>query len=320
MVPAGPPRIPSPTKASPMAPVSEMRLLSAVGGRCALLAVVLLVGGLAAPPLLRAQTPAGDSLSLAERYRTVRLRLLAQDYIDGRRTLPIRPPRLLPVPVDSLLRGTVRPDTARTAAAPRPAFPIASVRRVRDLERSWFRDRYRGVEWSFLGSGTRLTFFDTTRTRDLRARLQAHFGEPTRTLAEMYSTEWARAPDSTREAPIQFEYWFVVNDSIPVRVSDVNGPDERGVIVSTDRRYREDLVALRATLLRPLRTAARAPYADYYYEEATRRWYRVGYDGRTFFRERISRLDIVPGRRPPVDTVRTESSAAVPASSTSPEP
>ena len=268
--------------------------------------VVLLVGGRA--PDLRAQT-AADSLSLAERYRTVRLRMLSQDFLEGRRGLPVQPPRLLPTDADSLLSPSSQSDTARAAPETKPSFSLASVRRVRTLERSWFRQRYRAVEWAFLGSGSRLTFPDTSRTRDLRARLQARFGPPTRSLAEVYSNEWVQAPDSTREPPIQFEYWFIVNDSIPVRVSDVGGPGERGVIVSTDRRHRDDLVALRSALFGPLKSVERAPYVDYYYEQSTRRWYRVGFDGRSFFRERISRFDIVPGRRPRLDTVRTESSA-----------
>jgi hypothetical protein len=114
---------------------------------------------------------------------------------------------------------------------------------------------------------------------------------------------------------VQFAYWFVVNDSIPVRVTDERGPTGRGLIVSTDRAYRDRLVALRAALLDPLRREESAPYVDYYYDDATRRWYRVGYDGRSFFRERISRFDILPGRRPRLDTVRT-----APASPEPPDP
>jgi hypothetical protein len=284
------------------------------------LAVVLLVGGGVGAPDLRAQTPA-DTLSLIERYRTARLRALAQEFLDGRRGLPVQPPRRLSTGADTLLAAPSRTDTARSVAEARPAFPIETVRRVRDLERSWFRRQYQSVEWSFLGSGRRLTFVDTSRTRTLRARLQARFGPPTRTLAELYSNEWVRAPDSTREAPIQFEYWFIVNDSIPVRVSDVGGPRDRGVIVSSDRRYREDLAAIRSALLGPLQAVEPAPYVDYYYEAATRRWYRVGFDGRTFFRERISRFDIVPGRRPQLDSVRTGPSAnGAPAPPASPGP
>ena len=140
--------------------------------------------------------------------------------------------------------------------------------------------------------------------------MQAAFGRPTHTLADVDLNAWRQTPDSSRDALPQFAYWFVVNDSIPVRVSDVNGPDERGAIVATERRYRDDLPALRRALLRPLRRVERAPYVDYYYEPESRRWYRVGFDGRTFFRERISRFDIVPGRRPEMDPVRVDSASA----------
>jgi len=279
-----------------------------VWGLILLLSVVLVPGAQAQP------TPP-DSLSLVERYRTTRVHMLVQEYLAERAGIPVRPPRPLPVEPDSLLE----PEAPRVpgASPARPSFPVTEVRRVRDLERGWFRTQYENVEWSFLGAGTRLTFYDTTRTRDLRARLQAQFGDPTHTMAEVYSREWRRTPDSVRAEPIQFEYWFVVNDSIPVRVSDINGPAERGVIVSTDRGHRERLPALRAALFAPLRRGDRAPYVDYYYEEETRRWYRVGYDGTQFFRERISRFDITPGRRPNLDTAQVESSSAREASSTS---
>lgn len=273
-----------------------------------IVSIVLVLIGMVTAPIGQAQAPEEDSLSLAERYRTARFQKLAQEYLTGRRTVPIQPPRLLPVRWDSMLGGLPNRDTAASEETERRSFPLDEVRHVRDLERSWFRERYREVEWSFLGTGTRFTVFDTTRTRDLRARLQAQFGDPTRTMVELYSKDWRRAPDSSREEPIQFEYWFIVNDSIPVRVLDVDGPSERGVIVSTDRRHREQLPALRAALLHPIRSPKRAPYVDYYYEDETGRWYRVGYDGVDFFRERISRYDIIPGRRPVLDTVREESS------------
>jgi len=300
-----------PTPHSPMTPVLEtVPLVGTVPWRRILAVVVLGVGlGLAGRTTVRAQAT-GDSLSLAERYRTARVRALVQQYLEEHRGLPVQPPQRLSVGTDTLLATKDSADSTGAEEEPAPNVRITSVRRVRDLERSWFRDRYREVEWSFFGTGTRLTFVDTIRTRDLRARLEARFGEPTRTLAEIYTNEWVRAPDSTREEPIQFEYWFVVNDSIPVRVSDVNGPGERGAIVAVDRRYRADLVVLRTALLRPLRREERAPYVDYYYQPEPRRWYRVGFDGRTFFRERISRFDIVPGQRPELDSVRTDSAAA----------
>ena len=277
-----------------------------LGGVCIVLGGLLPAAGSAQP------TPA-DSLSLAERYRAARFQMLVQTFLEGRTGVPVRPPRVFRVQGDSIVTGGETADSL--GRRPRRSFPVTDVRRVRDLELSWFRERYKDVKWSFLGAGTRITFFDTTRTRVLRAHLQAQFGEPTRTLAEVYSNEWRRAADSTREAPIQFEYWFVVNDSIPVRVSDVNGPRDRGVILSTSRRYRDRLVGLRESLLAPLRDGAPAPYVDYFYEEETRRLYRVGYDGEAYFRERISRFDITPGRRPSLETSQTGASSASEAAS-----
>jgi hypothetical protein len=174
---------------------------------------------------------------------------------------------------------------------------------VRHLERGWFQERFADVAWAFLGDTAERTFLDTTRTPALRARLQARFGPPTQTLAD--------APlDEPPTDQAQFEYWFVVNDSIPVRVMDVLGPKGRGLIVAADRASRERLRALRDTLLAPLRRAETAPHVDYYYDERRERWYRTGFDGQSFFLTPIRRGDIVPGRRPRLDAVRTSEAPA----------
>lgn len=286
------------------------------------LAMILLLGGAAAPLAQAQDRPEArrDTLDLVSRYRMARYHLLAQQIVEQ---MPLRPqpPEPIPVPSDSLFDPSRSTDRTATAEE-EPSFPLEDVRRVRHLERSWFRDRYGDIEWAFLGSGPDLTVLDTTRTRELRARLEAHFGPPSFTPAEVNVDEWVRQPDSTRERLVQFAYWFVVNDSIPVRVTDTNGPDDRGLIVSTDRAYRDRLVGLRASLLAPLRRPKRAPYVDYYYEADSRRWYRVGFDGQSFFREHISRRDIVPGRRPRLETVRSapSSSDSGDASESSPGP
>ncbi|WP_146110109.1 hypothetical protein [Salinibacter sp. 10B] len=273
--------------------------------------VLMMIASLSAAEPLQAQTRADraaqDSLSLLERYQRARIRLLAREVLSGSRPLRVLPPKTLPTQAPPLVATAAASDTSTTVDAP-PPFPLDDVRRVRDLERSWFLDRYSNVEWAYYGSGTRINFIDTARTRDLRARLQAQFGDPTRTFADVYSNEWARAPDSTREEPIQFSYWFVVNGGLPVRVTDVDGQQGRGLIVSTRRSHRDRLPALRAALLEPLREGERAPYVDYVYVEQTNHYFRVGFDGQDFFRERISRFDIVSGRRPRLDARDTNSS------------
>lgn len=206
----------------------------------------------------------------------------------------VRPPVRLRTAVDSL-RPPVSSDTTAQAEE---SFRITERRAIMRLERPWFQKNFGDTKWAFLGASSYLTPLDTTFTHELRARLEAQFGPPTLTLADLKREE---AVDEY----IQFEYWFVVNDSIPAMVMDVHGPYDRGLIVATDRRFREDLPAFRDALLAPvLDTDEREPYVDYFYDTEVDTWYRTGYDGVDFFLEPVHRSRIVPGRRPWLDSMQ----------------
>jgi hypothetical protein len=242
------------------------------------------------PPL--PPPPDVDDPNLIERFRSARYRVLAHRGLgsDGRQAAVLAPVRL-PAASD-----TLRPDPAPSSSPSPPAsFPIDEVHALRRLERGWFREKFAETDWSFLGSGRYFTFFDTTRTQDLRARLQAQFGAPTQVMADF---DLRRSRPSAQPPPDngQFEYWFVVNDSIPVKVMDAGGPRDRGIIVAADESVRDRLRRLRRALLAPLRERRRAPFVDYWREPETRRWYRTGYDGTRFFLERIPRYRLEPGR------------------------
>jgi len=249
------------------------------------------------PPRPDVQAP-----DLIERYRSARNQVLARRLLDeGRRGVAVLPPDWIPTPSDSLRRDGRR-QADRTAGAEPVSFPVRSVHALRRLERGWFQKKFADTDWSFLGSGRYFTIFDTTRTRELRARLQAQFGAPTQVLADFNLTgSTRRAGDAPPDDLIQFEYWFVVNDTIPVKVMDAGGPRDRGLIIAADSRVRDSLFALRHSLLEPLRNDRKAPYVDYWQEDGTRRWYRTGFDGSRFFLERISRWDLEPGR-PEIDS------------------
>ncbi|WP_022836687.1 hypothetical protein [Salisaeta longa] len=239
---------------------------------------------------------AGQAPSIVERYQHVRRHQLAVQVLHG--GLPALPPARLPVAGDTLRTGAAADASATDASAGLP-FAITEQHKVSKLGRSWFTKKFEGTPWAFLGRSDALTLLDTTRTAVLRARLQAQFGDPTQTLGDFN----LRRP---RDSYVQFEYWFVVNDSIPVKVSDVGGPGDRGLIFATHARYRPVLHALRDSVLAPVRHhAARAVYVDYWFEADARRWYRVGYDGARFFRERVYRYQLTPGRRPWIDGAAT---------------
>lgn len=256
------------------------------------LALVLVLALMVVPrPSQAQQTP---SEHLIERYRAARYQSIVRRLLQqGHRGIRPLQPRTIPVEPPAVLQTN---DAAQAAheGNNKPAFVVHEVRRVRKLEREWFQTTFADVRWSFLGRTRSFSFADTTLGRDLRARLQRVYGMPTQTLGDFDLRE-------PREEYIQFEYWMVVNDAIPVILMDAGGPMERGLIVSTDATYRDALPAIRRQLLGPLQDAARGVYVDYYYDEARQRWYRTGFDGQTFFRERVYRSQMTPGRRPWID-------------------
>lgn len=227
--------------------------------------------------------------ALVWRYRTAWLQQQAAEWAT---MLPPRPPEPLPL---ALYERYPALDRLVAQAMPReepaPAFVLESWRVVRRFEQRWFQRRFGQDGWAYLGSNS-WTPLDTLRTSELRARLQAHFGDPTRTLAEV--DLYQRRP---RDEYIQFEYWLVLNDSIPFRIMDVNGPFERGIVVASAPRYRDQLRAIRQALLERLITEPRrAPFVDYYYQRETDTWYLTGFDGGAFFLEPIRRPLMIPGR------------------------
>ena len=165
-------------------------------------------------------------------------------------------------------------------------------------ERLAWLGRFSDVEWAFLGNNY-FTALDTVETPEIRARMQGYFGIPTQTIVE-------RSPQPTdqQEDYVQFEYWFIVNDSLPLVVTDVDGPFDRGVLVEGDHRHRQLLYRMRQSLLASvMREAEPAAFADYYYHASTEAWYSTGFDGAEYFLRRIRPPNLARGRpeQPAVD-------------------
>lgn len=235
--------------------------------------------------------------SLIDRYKEARFKVQVEDYLDdfGENVQSGRL-RMIPTRADTLQHWLNQlANSARIAEWNRreKAFEVEGWRLIRKLERPWFSNKFKNTLWAYLGTESLLPI-DTTYTSELRAKLEAYYGPPTQTISEFLNSDETERP---RDRYMQFEYWFVVNDSIPVLLMDVNGPRERGIIVSSDQQYRDILLQVRESLLKEfLQSKARAPYVDYYYDAILRTWYYSGYDGGEYFYEPISRPNLALGR------------------------
>jgi len=236
--------------------------------------------------------PPADAQSLVHMYRSARYQALVQRVFaeHGRAARPM-PPEPAPLVTDSMRAKFERifPPPPPPEAPPR--MVVRKWHHIPRLGRPWFERRFGSGGWSFLGSDDNVTSLDTTFTREIRARLESRFGSPTQTLADLSDLANLNIGDY-----IQFEYWFVLNDSIPLRVMDVNGPLERGVVVASTQQYRHLLPELRDLLNERLMQADRAPYADYYYLPEQKIWFITGFDGQRYFLRRVSKPNLRLGR------------------------
>lgn len=178
---------------------------------------------------------------------------------------------------DSLVRAdAVAADSAILAAR------LATLRweKVEPDEQGAFVERYREAYWQ-AANRSRIPL-DTMGTPALRGRLQAAFGDPTR------NADAQRRYGYGGSEYVQFEYWFIVNDSIPVLALDLDGPFGSGLLVAGDERHEEFLGDLKRDLSRQL-LAVRFPdpWVDYYHAFDREAWYRTGYNGAEYFTREV---------------------------------
>ena len=183
-----------------------------------------------------------------------------------------------------------RDSLARVAAtAPLPEI----VWRTTDAEaQGGYLEQYREVYWKAMSSRAPI---DTMGTPVLRGRLQAAFGKPTR------NADALRKVGYSGSEYVQFEYWLVVNDSIPILAMDIDGPFGTGLLLAGPESHERYLPQIKHDLSeRLLARRFSDPYVDYYLSYERDQWYRTGYNGSEYFQRTVRRP---PGwsRRPRVD-------------------
>lgn len=175
--------------------------------------------------------------------------------------------------------GIVMMMAAAPAAAQVPdLFRAPTFRKVDNKDRAAFMSRFNQMR-DMTGNGFQGdTAIDQVPTGELRARLQRQFGDPTVTVVDFVGVKDIRPGNS-----IQFEYWFIVNDSIPMMILDSDGPFARGLVMGGSSRF-VDLMpdVKRAFSDKLMGDRTLAEYQDYFYSPERDQWFRVRYKGGAF--------------------------------------
>lgn len=160
------------------------------------------------------------------------------------------------------------------------------IRKVDTAERETFEQRFDNIQWT--GSGFEgSTTLDRIPTSEIRARLQKVFGDPTQKLKHLHGQ------DDFRPAHyVQFEYWFIIDDEIPMMVLDIDGPFDNGLVFGGASRYVDLMPEIKRTLSRKLMEPDElGEFADHYYDLENEQWYEVSYMGGEFNVREIERPD-----------------------------
>ena len=190
---------------------------------------------------------------------------------------------------DSLAQS--RRDSLAQVAATAP-LPELVWRKTTPEAQGGFLEQYREVYWTSMSTRAPI---DTLGTPVLRGRLQATFGTPTRNADALRKVGYAGSEY------VQFEYWLVVNDSIPILAMDVDGPFGQGLLLAGPEAYERFLPQIKGDLSERLLARPGAdPYVDYYLSYERDQWFRTGYNGTDYF-QRTVRQPPRWTRRPRVD-------------------
>ncbi|HLR25368.1 MAG TPA: hypothetical protein VK112_05840 [Fodinibius sp.] len=166
-------------------------------------------------------------------------------------------------------------------------FEKPEIEKISTDRTAWFMSQFGDINWTGAGFYDDVAM-DTRQTNEIRARLQKVYGDPTKTIENLINTKSFRPAKA-----IQFEYWFVINDSIPMMVLDIDGPFGRGLVYAGASKYIDLMPQIKRTFSKEIMKFDRenlANYQDYYYSpERGGQWFQVKYDNGNLRTSEISR-------------------------------
>lgn len=164
------------------------------------------------------------------------------------------------------------------------AFSEADIVKIESVSAAEFQRRFRSTRWT--GQGMQgITDIDRIPSMELRARFQTVFGDPTRILDDLVFQSNFRMAEA-----IQYEYWFIINDTYPMMILDIDGPFARGLVYAVSVSF-IDLMpqikrALSAKLMEPNQLDE---YNDIFYSPERQAWFEIRYKNGEFGYEEVPR-------------------------------
>lgn len=165
-------------------------------------------------------------------------------------------------------------------------FNVPQIKKVTKDKRAWFMKKFKDIKWTGRGLYGK-TKIDDRQTNELRARLQAAFGDPTQKLKDLIDQK-----DFRPAKAIEFEYWFTVDDSIPLMVLDIDGPFGKGLTYGGASRYIDLMPQIKRAFSKKLMSLdSLGDYQDYFYSPERKQWFDVAYKGGRYKTKKIDSPD-----------------------------
>lgn len=166
-------------------------------------------------------------------------------------------------------------------------FAVSTFKKVENSEAKQFDQRFDGMFWTSQGFNRQNSVLDRLPTTELRARLQAAFGDPTKTVKDLINEKkFGRSEGAT----IQFEYRFVVNDSIPMMLLDINGPFGQGLVWVGGNKWVDRMAQIKRDMTNTLIAVKEfGDFQDYFYSPEKEQWYSVTLTEGEFKTKELSR-------------------------------
>lgn len=161
-------------------------------------------------------------------------------------------------------------------------FEAPEIEKVTKENRAEFKKLLQEVKLTGQGLYGK-TGIDNRETSEVRARLQAAYGDPTQKLEDLINQDNFRLGKA-----IQFEYWFTVNDSIPLVVLDWDGPFGSGLTYGGASKYVDLMPQIKREFARTLMSVEElGEFEDYFYSPEQEQWYIVTYQDGKYNNEEI---------------------------------